>query len=170
MAHKGKGTIVQVQHWKQDRPIQQRRKIEPTQPQRQEKPPMQAHGHGMIPYFIPICHFCGFNGHIRPNCFRYIKMCRTRIMIEKRKNRAKMHVPRNENIDVHDPRTSRAQVPKITKKENIILKWVRKNENVCHVAQISLKAKSSNMWYLDSGCSRHMMGNKSFFETFVVEE
>ena len=73
-------------------------------------------------------------------------------------------------INLHDSRTSRAQVPKTTKKENIILKWVRKNENVCHVAQIDLKANSSNLWYLDSGCSRHMMGNKSFFKTLVMEE
>ncbi|KAK0600398.1 hypothetical protein LWI29_014530 [Acer saccharum] len=44
------------------------------------------------------------------------------------------------------------------------------NENVCHVAQIAWKANSSNFWYLDSGCSRHMTGNKSFFETLVMEE
>ena len=55
-------------------------------------------------------------------------------------------------------------------KENVLPKWVRNNENVCHVAQIALKANSSNLWYLDSGCSRHMMGNKSFFETLVMEE
>ena len=60
-AQKGKKPIMQVQHWKQDRPIQQRRRIEPTQPQRQGKAPMYAQGHGMIPYFIPTCHFCGFN-------------------------------------------------------------------------------------------------------------
>ncbi|KAK0574067.1 hypothetical protein LWI29_017721 [Acer saccharum] len=81
-----------------------------------------------------------------------------------------MHVSRNENIDLHDPRNSRAHVPKTTKKAKIVAKWIRKNENVCHVAQIALKANSSNFWYLDSGCSRHMTGNKSFFETLVMEE
>ena len=91
-------------------------------------------------------------------------------MIEKRKNRAKMHVPRNENVDLHDPRTVRAHVPKSPKKAKIVAWWIRKNEYVCHVAQIALKANSSNFWYLDSGCSRHMMGNKSFFETLVMEE
>ncbi|KAK0597388.1 hypothetical protein LWI29_024823 [Acer saccharum] len=65
---------------------------------------------------------------------------------------------------------SRAHVPKTTKKAKIVAKWIRKNENVCHVAQIALKANSSNFWYLDSGCSRHMTGNKSFFETLVMEE
>ena len=98
----------------------------------------------MIPFFIPICHFCGCDGHIRLNCFQYIKMCRTRSMIEKRKNRAKMHVPRNNNIDLHDPRTNEAHVPKTTKKAKIVARWIRKNENICHVAQIALMANSSN--------------------------
>ncbi|KAK0581121.1 hypothetical protein LWI29_010208 [Acer saccharum] len=81
-----------------------------------------------------------------------------------------MHVPRNDDIVMHDPRTSRAHVPKTTKKAKIVSRWIRKNENVCHVAQIALKANSSNFWYLDSGYSRHMTGNKSFFETLVMEE
>ena len=97
-------------------------------------------------------------------------MCRTHSMIEKRKNTAKMHVPRNDNIDLHDSRTNGAHVPKTTKKAKIVARWIRKNENVCHVAQIALKANSSNFWYLDSGYSRHMTGNKSFFETLVMEE
>ncbi|KAK1558510.1 hypothetical protein Q3G72_003173 [Acer saccharum] len=170
LAHKGKRPIMQPQAWKQPRPVQQRRWIEPTYPQRHGRAPMHAQRRGMIPFFIPICHFCGCDGHIRPNCFQYIKMCRKQSMIEKRKNRAKMHVSRNENIDLHDPRNSRAHVPKTTKKAKIVAKWIRKNENVCHVAQIALKANSSNFWYLDSGCSRHMTGNKSFFETLVMEK
>ncbi|KAK0594043.1 hypothetical protein LWI29_032338 [Acer saccharum] len=166
LAHKGKRPIMQPQAWKQPRPVQQRRWIEPTYPQRHGR----TQRRGMIPFFIPICHFCGCDGHIRPNCFQYIKMCRKQSMIEKRKNRAKMHVSRNENVDLHDPRNSRAHVPKATKKAKIVAKWIRKNENICHVAQIALKANSSNFWYLDSGCSRHMTENKSFFETLVMEE
>src|SRR5579862_2626667 len=170
LAHKGKRPIMQPQALKQLRPVQQRRWIEPTYPQRHGRVPMRAQGQGMIPFFIPICHFCGCDGHIRPNCFQYIKMCRTRSMIEKRKNRAKMHVPMNNNIDLYDPRTNGAHVPKTTKKAKIVARWIRKNENVFHVAQIALKANSSNFWYLDSGCSRHMTGNKSFFETLVMKK
>ena len=91
-------------------------------------------------------------------------------MIEKKKKRAMMHVPRNNDIVMYDPRTSRTHVPKTTKKAKIVSRWIRKNEIVYHVAQIALKANSSNLWYLDSGCSRQMMGNKSFFETLVMEE
>ena len=120
MAHKGKGPIMQAIPRKQARPVQQRRWIEPTQPQRHGKTPMYAQGQGMIPYFIPTCHFCGFDGHIRPRCFRYIKMCKTRSMIEKKKKRAMKHVPRNDKIDLHDPRTSRAYVPQTTRKENVL--------------------------------------------------
>src|SRR5579862_8173120 len=96
LAHNGKRPIMQPQARKQARPVQQRRWIEPSHPQRHGQASMRAQGHGMIPFFIPICHFCGCDGHIRPNCFQYIKMCRTQSMIEKRKNRAKMHVPRND--------------------------------------------------------------------------
>ena len=51
-------------------------------------------------------------------------------MIEKKRNKAMMHVPRNDKIKLHDSRTSRDQVPKTIKKENVLPKWVIKNENV----------------------------------------
>ncbi|KAI9164818.1 hypothetical protein LWI28_002665 [Acer negundo] len=170
MAYKGKRPIMQPQARKQARLVQQRRYIEPIQPHRHGKAPMQAQGYGMIPNFIPTCHFYGFDGHIRPMCFQYIKMCKIRSMIEKKKKRAMMHVPRNDGINMHDPRTSRTHVPLTTMKKGVSPWWIRRDEYFCHVAQIALKANSSNFWYLDSGCSRHMMSNKSFFETLVMEE
>ncbi|XP_022870995.1 uncharacterized protein LOC111390222 [Olea europaea var. sylvestris] len=51
--------------------------------------------------------------------------------------------------------------------------WVRKGDLGrlsgqvnCFVAHVALKAQNSNMWYLDSACSRHMCGNKALFTTF----
>ena len=81
-----------------------------------------------------------------------------------------MHIPRNDKIDLHDTRTSRAHVPLTTRKKNVSPRWIRRDEYFCHVAQIALKANSSNIWYLDSGCFRHMTGNKSFFGTLVMDE
>ncbi|XP_058189179.1 uncharacterized protein LOC131306771 [Rhododendron vialii] len=34
---------------------------------------------------------------------------------------------------------------------------------ICHVAYTAFRAHDACAWYLDSGCSRHMIGNKSFF-------
>ena len=36
---------------------------------------------------------------------------------------------------------------------------------VCYTALTALKARDSCLWYLDSGCSRHMTGNKALFKT-----
>ena len=44
---------------------------------------MHTQEYGMIPNFIPTCHFCGIDGHIKPKCFHYIKMCKVKSMIEK---------------------------------------------------------------------------------------
>ena len=43
--------------------------------------------------------------------------------------------------------------------------WIRKNDLRGYVAHTALKTQNSNMWYLDSGCSRHMCGNKTYFDT-----
>ena len=61
---------------------------------------MTSQGHGMNSYFIPTCHYCGVNGHIRPNCFKYIKHCRVNSMIEKKRLRkAHLHVLRKSLVN-----------------------------------------------------------------------
>ena len=123
---------MQPQARKQVRPVQQRRWIEPTQPQSHVTAPMHAQGHGMISKFIPTCHFCGIDGHIRPNCFHYIELCRVKSMIEKRMTRARMHVNRKKKFHVHDPMTSKTLEPLTTRKKKVISMWIRKIEPACY--------------------------------------
>ena len=135
--HKGKTPIMQAQVNEQPCLGQQQRRRDPIQqprqPQRQWNAPKHAHGNGMIPNFIPTCHFCGIDGHIRPSCFYYIQMCRVKSMIEKRKARARMHVNIKEETHLHDPLTSKALEPLSTRKKSISPKWIRKNnEPACY--------------------------------------
>ena len=39
------------------------------------------------------------------------------------------------------------------------------NDYLCFTALTALKARDSCLWYLDSGCSRHMTSNKGLFKT-----
>ena len=36
---------------------------------------------------------------------------------------------------------------------------------LCYTALTALKTRDSCLWYFDSGCSRHMSGNKGLFKT-----
>ena len=39
------------------------------------------------------------------------------------------------------------------------------NNYVCYIALTTLKAQDTCLWYLGSGCSKHMTGNKALFKT-----
>ena len=39
------------------------------------------------------------------------------------------------------------------------------NNYLCYTALTALKTRDSCLWYLDSGCSKHMTGNKGLFKT-----
>ena len=54
-----------------------------------------------------------------------------------------------------------------TKISNVKQIWVKKNELKCFVVHTALRAIESHSWYLDSGCSHHMTGNKSLFTSFT---
>ena len=43
------------------------------------------------------------------------------------------------------------------------------NDYLCYTALTALKARDSCLWFLDSGCSRHMTGNKGLFKTLFEE-
>ena len=46
------------------------------------------------------------------------------------------------------------------------LKWVKKSELKCFVSYTCLRTYATNSWYFDSGCSRHMTGNKDIVENY----
>jgi hypothetical protein len=39
--------------------------------------------------------------------------------------------------------------------------WVKKEDNLCLAAHTALKILDTCLWYLDSGCSKHMIGDKT---------
>ena len=51
-------------------------------------------------------------------------------------------------------------IPKIDLRNDSKMKWVKKCELKCFVSYTCLRTRATNAWYFDSGCSRHMMGNK----------
>ena len=46
----------------------------------------------------------------------------------------------------------------------------RDNNYLCDTALTALKACDSCLWYLNSGCFRHMTGNKGLFKTLFEEK
>jgi hypothetical protein len=54
----------------------------------------------------------------------------------------------------------------LTKKKKKISKqvWVEKEDNLCLFAHIALKIIDTCLWYLDSGCSKRMTGDKTLLK------
>ncbi|KAK0600566.1 hypothetical protein LWI29_016181 [Acer saccharum] len=75
-------------------------------------------------------------------------------------NEVKVHV-KKPNIESKHVRS---------KSEKHVVKnvWIKNDTSKCNVAQYALRANSSYSWYLDSGCSRNMTGNKEFFKNLVL--
>lgn len=46
--------------------------------------------------------------------------------------------------------------------------WICKSDLHYNVVLFELKAQDSHLWYLNSGCSRHMKGDKSLFTSIEM--
>jgi hypothetical protein len=122
---------------------------------------------------IPTCHHCGVNGHIRPNCFH----------IHSQKLWNKTHAPRKNELGFEEqvkklsdqvkhiseklaylsPNEQRSVLVNNKKKASKQV-WVKKEDNMCLVAYTALKILDTCLWYLDSGCSKHMTGDKTLLK------
>jgi hypothetical protein len=129
--------------------------------------------------FIPTYHHCGVSVHIRPNCFQ----------IRSQKPWDKQHVPRKDEPGIENQvKTFSDQVKLINerlgsltpneKKSAIFNKsknttnkqvWIKKEDNLCLVAHTALKILDTCLWYLDSGCSKHMTGDKTLLKEIQMD-
>jgi hypothetical protein len=124
--------------------------------------------------FIPTCHHCGIIGHTRPNCFQ----------IRARLPWSTQNVPRRDEPRIEKQlQVLTAQVKLISEKlaslstgsdltkavpmtenANTQQVWVKKKDNLSFVVHTALSVLNSCLWYLDSACSRHMIGDKTLFK------
>jgi len=95
----------------------------------------QGHQNGKKTTCPWTCHYCKRKGHIRPFCYKLYGY------LEHYGH--KSHEPEVRNV----------------KKE-----WMPKSNNVGLMVHTSKKSSSNDIWYFDSGCSRHMTGKNSYFE------
>ncbi|XP_034197379.1 uncharacterized protein LOC117612848 [Prunus dulcis] len=116
------------------------------------------------PKFVPTCHRCGLTGHIRPVCHMY-KKDKTRKLSSKSKRN-----PRSlqDQVDhLLNEVTKIAKLVSLKMSSHIVPKstWVAKGHTKCLVVLNAFVASNTNSWYFDSGCSKHMSGDKSVFSS-----
>ncbi|KAG2667762.1 hypothetical protein I3760_15G130800 [Carya illinoinensis] len=117
--------------------------------------------------FVPTCHKCGIIGHIRPHCFNLNQVQKSE---GKRKEKSLQTQVDDISQQISLINLKLGELADIClqnkEKHKSILKtkWVRKKDAVCLVAHTALKSKEDCLWYLDSGCSRHMSGDKNLFK------
>jgi hypothetical protein len=42
--------------------------------------------------------------------------------------------------------------------------WIKNEDNLCLVSHTTLKILDTYLWYFDSGCSKHMTGDKTLLK------
>ncbi|XP_024200625.1 uncharacterized protein LOC112203962 [Rosa chinensis] len=147
--------------------------------------------------FIPTCHYCGKLGHIRPRCNERHKSipsgeeklsvkslhCElkeqkelinklanliTKANMQNRDKPVWIRKDLNNHCSNHSDSTD-------TISDICLMTSVSTNnsptyiEATCLVALTALADKRKDFWYVDSGCSRHMTGDKSWFISFEDE-
>jgi hypothetical protein len=137
--------------------------------------PSMSHNHTQdkgASHSIPTCHHCDVNDLIRPNCFH----------IRSQKPLNKSHAPRKDEQGFEEQVKKLSDQVKlisekfaylslneqryilINKKKASKQVWVKKEGNLCLVSHTALKILDTCLWYLDSGYSKHMTGDKTLLK------
>jgi hypothetical protein len=122
---------------------------------------------------IPTCHHCGVTGHIRPNCFQIRSQKPRNNTLAPRKDepgfaeQVKMLSDQinliSEKLAYLTPNEQRFVLVNNHKKTSKQVR-VKKEDNLCLVSHTALKILDTCLWYLDSGCSKHMIGDKTLLK------
>ncbi|XP_020415606.1 uncharacterized protein LOC109948093 [Prunus persica] len=116
--------------------------------------------------FVPTCHRCGLTGHIRPVCHRYSKD-KTRNLSSKSKRNSRSLQDQVDHL--LNEVTKIAKLVSLKMSSPIVPKstWVAKGQTKCLVVLNAFATSNTNSWYFDSGCSKHMSGDKSVFSSLT---
>jgi hypothetical protein len=118
------------------------------------------------------CNHCGIIGHTCSNCFQ----------IRSQKPWKKTLIPKKDEPGLEEQvRMLSDQMKLISEKlafvtpnelKSVLVNnqksskqvWVKKEDNLCLVSHTALKNFGTCLWYLDSGCSKHMIGDKTLLK------
>ncbi|XP_024028691.1 uncharacterized protein LOC112093781 [Morus notabilis] len=99
--------------------------------------------------FVPICHYCGLAGHIRPRCYKYLNALKRGML---------MNPPNSAN----SRRTPKARIDVQNKFPRRV--WVRKSDLRCHRTYTSLEACTNGCVCSNGGWSKHLTGDNIKFK------
>ncbi|CAL9021631.1 unnamed protein product [Prunus brigantina] len=126
------------------------------------------------------CHACGEVGHIRPFCDKKylnhsdtfsIGAARTQLsnLLREANRLSKLvHIPNSWLPKMKLVWREKKRTKSVNESHCCLLTHssIKSNDFKCFVAFTALDSCNPNKWYFDSGCSRHMTGDKRWFQTF----
>ncbi|CAL8162045.1 unnamed protein product [Prunus armeniaca] len=116
------------------------------------------------PKFVPTCHRCGLTGHIRPVCHMYSKEKTRKLSPKSKRNPRSLQ----DQVDhLLNEVTKIAKLVSLKMSSPIVPKstWIARGHTKSLVVLNAFAASNINSWYFDSGCSKHMSGDKNVFSS-----
>ncbi|CAL8138375.1 unnamed protein product [Prunus armeniaca] len=116
------------------------------------------------PKFVPTCHRCGLTGHIRPVCHMYSKDKTRKLSPKSKRNSRSLQ----DQVDhLLNEVTKIAKLVSLKMSSPIVPKstWIARGHTKSLVVLNAFAASNINSWYFDSGCSKHMSGDKNVFSS-----